>query len=205
MIAATDVSIGMAAGWFTITAGPFSKNGLRWAAQCTCGTEVELTITTINAKIEKNGSCQACRYQRGSKHGHGSTYNPTWSVWQAMKQRCANPRNKMFDRYGGRGIAVCERWRNSFEAFLSDMGERPSRSHSIERENNDGNYEPGNCRWATRQEQNLNTSRTVKLTYGGETFIGFAALAKRLGVKPATLAGRDQRGTLGNYDITRLN
>ena len=73
-----------------------------------------------------------------------------------MKYRCSNPRAKDYPDYGGRGIKVCERWLNSFENFLADLGPRPTPQHSIERLDNDGNYEPGNCVWATKQEQNRN-------------------------------------------------
>jgi len=103
-------------------------------------------------------------------HGHAAPgfRTPTYITWMAMIQRCTNPKHKSYHRYGGRGVQICERWRNSFEAFKEDMGERSS-EQSIERIDNNGNYEPGNCRWATNQEQNLNREDTVKITIGSVT------------------------------------
>jgi hypothetical protein len=91
----------------------------------------------------------------GGQTTHGMSKTPEFRCWWHMLQRCSNPRNARFARYGGRGIRVCERWRK-FEDFFADMGPRPSAQHSIDRENNDGNYEPSNCRWATRSEQQNN-------------------------------------------------
>jgi hypothetical protein len=93
---------------------------------------------------------------------------PEYRVWSSMKSRCLNPRDTRFDRYGGRGISVCARWL-SFDCFLADMGPRPSMSHSIERVDIDGNYEPSNCKWATPVEQARNTRRTARWTFRGET------------------------------------
>jgi DNA-binding transcriptional regulator YiaG len=88
--------------------------------------------------------------------------------WHNMIARCENPKVRGHYRYGGRGISVCPRWRNSFDAFLADMGPMPSPKHQIEREDNDGNYELGNCRWATKEEQANNTSRCVYLEHDGK-------------------------------------
>ncbi len=87
--------------------------------------------------------------------------NPAYSSWHGLRQRCNNPNDKDYIKYGGRGIKVCDRW-DSFYVFLADMGEKPSPQHSIDRIDNDGNYEPSNCRWATKKEQTHN-SRVVKL------------------------------------------
>lgn len=98
-------------------------------------------------------------------HKHGMKGTPTYNTWCAMKQRCCYKRNKQFADYGGRGIKVCDRWM-VFVNFLADMGERPN-GMSIERENTDGNYEPGNCRWATMAEQQRNRRTTIKVERGG--------------------------------------
>jgi hypothetical protein len=100
---------------------------------------------------------------------HGGSGSFEHRVWRGMISRCEIPSATGYKRYGGRGIAVCDRWRNSFSAFFDDMGAAPSLKHSIERNRLDGNYEPDNCRWATRKEQHRNTRRSRVLEFQGES------------------------------------
>lgn len=100
---------------------------------------------------------------RNPNHDH-----PLYGLWYGMIYRCENPKAVRYDRYGGRGITVCERWK-TFQFFCDDMGPRPSKGHSVDRIDNDGNYEPSNCRWATRHEQAANTSTTIQVKVFGVT------------------------------------
>ena len=129
-----------------------------------------------------------------ARHGHApkGKKSPEYCSWYNMIQRCTNRNNTHYDRYGGRGITVCDRWRH-YPFFLEDMGSKPSDKHTIERINNDGNYEPGNCRWATRAEQSRNTAQNRMVTYLGET-LTLTEWAERLGVQQKVLAHRLDRG-----------
>lgn len=181
-----------------VVLGVCGERGGRLKAQCSCGTIGEWRRTVL---VSGNTKSCGCRKFSGFKrtqprHGHSRADNgrasPEYSCWRSMIKRCA-PGSRFFSRYGARGISVCARWRDSFENFLADMGLRPSPKHSIDRINNDGNYEPGNCRWATAELQQRNKGNNVRLTFQGVT-LTLTEWAQRhgvdrTGVKRRLLAG----------------
>ena len=118
------------------------------------------------------------------KHGHtvGSRKTPEYSSWHGIKARCYKPHNSRYSSYGGRGITMCDRWINSFENFLEDMGSKPTPKHSIDRIDVNGNYEPSNCRWATMEQQMLNKQNSKVITYKGVT-LPLKTWATKLGVR----------------------
>jgi hypothetical protein len=120
---------------------------------------------------------------------HGMTGTSMYQKWKGIKRRCFNPNEKQYKDYGGRGITICERWANNFEAFLLDMGEPPTEYHSLDRIDVNGNYEPGNCRWATSKEQNRNKRTNVTYEYNGQQYF-LIELAEKFKIPFSTLAGR---------------
>lgn len=131
----------------------------------------------------------------GMSHGltRGGKFSAEYRAWMKMLHRCYAPTYHRYDRYGGRGIGVCELWRSSAVAFISDMGPKPSPKHSLDRINNDGNYEPENCRWATKSEQIANSSKARNLDVFGNIMCVTAAAAT-FGIKESTLRQRLNRG-----------
>jgi hypothetical protein len=137
--------------------GSHPKKGTIWACHCTCGNFTSVPTARLH---RGTSSCGCFRRERTPtfRHGHRRRKGMTseYVAWRGMRQRCRDPKVRSYPHYGGRGIKVCDRWENSFEAFLEDMGHKPGPEFSIERVNNDGDYEPANCKWATRSEQRRN-------------------------------------------------
>lgn len=140
--------------------------------QCVCGNTVTVTRYRLASGHTRSCGClsreTAAANARRTNTKHGLCRSKVSIAWSGMRDRCNNPKNASFHNYGGRGIRVCERW-SDFLNFVADMGHPPSKAHSLDRIDVNGNYEPSNCRWATAKEQCRNTRDTVYLTAFGET------------------------------------
>jgi hypothetical protein len=164
---------------------------------CECGNRSVIQVVSVSSGKARSCGCLRVdsNVDRMTKHGHardGQNKSREYKSWNSLKNRCENPNNHKWDDYGGRGITVCERWSKSFEAFLEDMGPRPD-GCTIDRENNDGNYEPGNCRWANNREQQRNRRANRLVEWNGRIWC-LTELAEELGIKPVTVFGRLNRG-----------
>ncbi len=160
----------------------------QWKCRCDCGNERIVALFRMTKGHTK--SCGCIKGKANATHGMSAT--ATYNTWMAMKARCNNSRSSQYQHYGARGIKVCERWDESFEAFLSDMGERPE-GMTIERNNSNGNYEPSNCRWAHEAEQARNRRSTIKVERDGITKC-VKDWCDELGLNPDRVYGRIRRG-----------
>lgn len=158
-----------------------------WLCRCDCGNETLKTTSSLNS-----GRTVACGCYNASRK-HGKVGTPEYATWSAMNQRCATPGHQAYADYGGRGIRVCDRWSHSFENFLADMGPRPGKGYSLDRIDNDGNYEPGNCRWSTQEQQMNNRRVNHKLTLNQRTMT-VGQWAKETGIGVTTILRRLELG-----------
>lgn len=164
-----------------------------WFCRCDCGQERSVRSGHLQSGASQSCGCLHKERAAAAKRTHGLSKTSIYRIWGAIRTRCYNPRGISYPIYGARGIKMCARWRGSFEAFFADMGERPSPRHSIERINNEGNYEPGNCRWATQVEQMNNCRANRRISYGGES-LTLVQWARRTGLKREAIADRLNRG-----------
>lgn len=200
----------------TELAGKSQFGEFQWACLCDCGVPIIRTGSVLRTR-EKQSARQSCGCWKSElsaeraraptsnvrisslKHGMAST--GIYKIWVSMIQRCETPGSSGFEQYGGRGIAVCERW-HTFENFYADMGDRPA-GRSIDRKDNDQGYEPNNCRWATRVEQARNTSLNAIVSLHG-SHMTMAELAERTGINCNTLTYRIRKMGLSVEDAVGL-
>lgn len=163
----------------------------RVECRCDCGVVRVYRLPMLRNGKTKSCGCLSRDVKSARMTRHGLSTSPEYTIWVGMKRRCADLSN---ENYGGRGIRVCARWRGSFAAFLEDMGPRPSPEHSIDRyPNKDGDYEPGNCRWATSKEQARNTRANQIVTRNGESLC-ISEWAERYGISAPMLTSRLNSG-----------
>lgn len=171
------------------------KTGVIWLCRCSCGN-----ILNVQAGSLRHGNTHSCGcYQRErasqSSTRHGLTYHPLFRLWSDIIRRCTYPKANNFKIYGGRGIKICDEWRHNFQAFfdyVSILEHCREKGYSLDRIDNDGNYAPGNLRFATKYEQSHNSRRSILITYNGETKC-IADWARSVGMKPSMLSGRLRR------------
>lgn len=158
--------------------------------QCTCGKFQLVFAGNLTRTTNPTRGCDSCRHGKvaATNTRHGMSRTRVHNIWWGMIVRCTNPKVAAWKDYGGRGIAVCDQWRNSFEAFLADMGQPPE-GGTIDRINNDGNYEPGNCRWVPLSKQSDNRRCTRRFMYQGEQ-LTISQVAVKCGIPAKTIRGR---------------
>lgn len=170
------------------------KGRASWLCQCDCGKQV--TCFTVNLTRNHSTSCgcysREKAKQRATKHGESHSA-PEYVAWYEMQKRCLDEKNHKYSIYGARGITICDRWLNSYENFLADMGRRPSPKHSLDRIDVNGNYEPSNCRWASVKEQANNRRDNIHITWNGVTKT-LSQWAESTGIKYATIRWRFHAG-----------
>lgn len=162
---------------------------VRWKCLCVCGGTTITGTHELRSGNTKSCGCFGKEQLDDARTTHDKSNTPEYNTWCHMKGRCHNPKNVGFKDYGGRGIIVCNEWRNDFMAFFDHVGSKPSENHSIERIDNNGNYEPGNVRWAMPKEQNNNQRSNHNITFQGAKKTR-AQWAETLGINKGTLSSR---------------
>lgn len=161
-----------------------------WRCLCECGAEIKVTSAKLMSGHAKSCGC----FARDRATKHGMYKSSEYAIWVQMIERCHNPKcGRKYERYGGRGIRVCDRWRSDFSAFFADMGARPSPQHTIDRKDNNGPYSPENCIWGTWHDQYRNRRQTVWIEFRGERLCQ-KDWCQRFGLDDATFAARLRRG-----------
>lgn len=180
-------------------------SALAWMCKCDCGADFRAYGPSLRKGATKSCGCLVKETMTRIAKTHGLSGTPAHQSWTKMKERCLNPRHRQYSDYGGRGIRVCDKWLAGFEYFLADMGERPVGT-TLDRIDNDGNYEPGNCRWATRLEQARNARHVRAIVRSdGKRFVAASAAVAEVGgtqsaLRRACVSGRQHLGFTWQYE-----
>lgn len=181
-----------------VALGPIGYRGkkLSWLCQCDCGQLTDVAGDSLHSGNTKSCGCWAKEYACTANRIHGMSNDLLYKIWISAIDRCGNPDQRAYANYGGRGIAVCDEWRHDFQAFRDHVSALPhfsEKGYSLDRVDNDGNYEPGNVRWATWTEQQRNTRLNRNISHDGRTQC-LAAWAEEIGISTITLRGRLSSG-----------
>lgn len=168
-----------------------ARNPVRWLCECECGNTTVVRSDHLCQQKIKSCGCLRREFGKRSFPRHGMTDSPTWSSWKGLFERCNNPKSPGYKNYGGRGVSICDRWQ-VFENFYEDMGDRPEGA-TLDRIDVNGNYEPGNCRWATMKQQQRNRRNNKKEFFRGELRT-ISEIAEMTGWNWSTIARRAKRG-----------
>ena len=180
--------------WTILNQEPIIRNNKKYVlCRCFCGVEKEVILKNIKSGVSKSCGCIGRQKTKERNQTHGKRFTRTWRIWRAMKTRCYNKNIPQYKNYGGRGVTVCDEWRNDFSAFYDFFGDIPE-GLSIDRINTDGNYEPNNVRLATAKQQCQNKTNNHKING-----VCITEISKQLGGRQALVGKRLRRG----WDIER--
>lgn len=175
-----------------------------WECVCECGNIVTIISSSLISGNTKSCGCLRKELTSSRRSTHKKSFSSEYNTYHHMIKRCYSKNHNSYDYYGGRGITVCDRWLESFENFYEDMGEKPSPKHSIDRINNDGNYEPDNCKWSTQSEQTVNSRHA--LSKSGHKYIhnigtGYRVELSRMGNRRQSLVIKDIENAIKLKDL----
>lgn len=197
----SEVTTGLKINFLTSIQKVHNPTGLAtlWLWKCDCGKEKVIAASHVLSRSTKSCGCYLRSRLSEKNYIHGMSYTKEHMAWTAALTRCYNTKNKAYPNWGGRGITVCDRWRfgegglNGFQCFFQDMGPAPSKSHSLHRKDNDGNYEPGNCIWGTKKIQSQGRRNSVMIEFRGEVRC-LTDWCERLGLKMHAIHKRIKAG-----------
>lgn len=183
--------------WIVLERAPSNGRNARWFCRCDCGTTGVVTSCNLSRGHSRSCGCLVIDALVGGSFRHGGAgrrrHTPEYRAWWQAKERCFNPKCQRYPAYGGRGITMHDGWVHDFSAFLAHIGPRPSAAHSLDRIDVDGNYAPGNVRWATKREQDENRRATRRYDFHGDR-VTIRELSERSGVPYSLLRSRLDRG-----------